>query len=157
MRSYEGGGVVKARVDSARTSFTQHVRLSLALLGLALAVLVMFVPGSHALTAATPFELEGNVTTDHAGPGVPDDWDRVFANSGGSWVARAFIGASQEAAANDTTYFIGGGSKDIYDIPSWNWTAHSAPDKDEITDAMAAAYVNPGDGHTIVYFGADRY
>src|ERR1700720_3676044 len=22
---------------------------------------------------------------------------------------------------------------------------------------MGAAYVNPGDGHTIVYFGADRY
>ena len=39
---------MKARVDSARTSLKHHVRLSLALVGLALAVLVIFVPGSGA-------------------------------------------------------------------------------------------------------------
>jgi uncharacterized repeat protein (TIGR01451 family) len=147
---------VKARVDSARSTLNQHVRLSLALVGLALAVLVMFVPGSRALiTPSSPFELDGNVTSTTA-----DDWDRVFANSGGSWFSRTFIGASQEAPANDTTYFTGGGSKDTNDIPQWSWTptpTPSAPDKDEITDAMAAAYLDSSDNHTLVYFGADRY
>jgi hypothetical protein len=148
---------VKARVESARSSIKQHVRLSLALAGLALAVLVMFVPGSHAVSTSTPFELDGNVVTDHGSPGLPDDWDRVFANSGGGWFARTFVDAGAEAAANDKTYFTGGGSKDGSDIPSWRWDAGGAPDKDEITDAMAATYVDSSDGHTILYFGADRF
>ena len=151
---------MKARVESARTTLSQHVRLSLALIGLAVAVLVLFVPGSHAVSASTPFELDGNVTTDHASAGLPDDWDRVFANSGGSYFSHVFIGGNVEAPGNDQTYFTGGGSKDTHDFSDWNWTptpTPSAPDKNEITDAMAAAYVDSSDGHTILYFGADRY
>jgi hypothetical protein len=151
---------VKARVDSARSTLNQHVRLSLALVGLALAVLVILVPGSGAVSTGTPFELDGNVTTDHATPGLPDDWDRVFANTGGSWFSRVFIGGNVEAPANDGTYFTGGGSKDNNDINQWQWTPTpnpAAPDKDEITDAMGAGYIDSSDGHTIMYFGADRY
>ena len=40
---------MKARVESARSTLNQHVRLSIALLGLALTVLVLFVPGSGAI------------------------------------------------------------------------------------------------------------
>ena len=35
---------MKARVESARSSLNQHVRLTLALFGLALVALVIFVP-----------------------------------------------------------------------------------------------------------------
>src|SRR3954447_23540754 len=97
-------------------------------------VLVMFVPGSSAVELNNPFELDGNATTNHGTPGPPDDWDRVFANSGGSWFSRVFIAASAEAPANDQTYYTGGGSKDDHDIPDWQYTATanpSAPDKDE--------------------------
>ena len=66
-----------------------------------------------------------------------------------------FAGAATETAANDSTYFTGGGSKDENDIPSWAITTNSVPDKDELLDAYAAVYEKDGD--TWVYFGADRF
>ena len=59
---------MKARVESARSTLNQHVRLSLALLGLALAVLVIFVPGSGAVLTGSTFEgNDGNMTIQTAG------------------------------------------------------------------------------------------
>src|SRR5439155_2696702 len=77
-QTYIGGGVVKARVESARSTINQHVRLSLALLGLAVAVLVIFVSGSGAVIAPSTFEgNDGNMV--HTGSNT--DWDNV---SGGA-------------------------------------------------------------------------
>src|SRR5207245_8921894 len=55
----------------------------------------------------------------------------------------------------DTTYFTGGGSKDIHDVSSWAYNALGAQDKDEITHAFSAAYINAG--HLDLYFGMDRF
>ena len=94
------------------------------------------------------FELDGNAT-DGAAPG--DDW-----NSTNNADATVFIPGSKENAANDTTYFTSGGSKDVNDISQWNYTSNDiAPDKDQILDAYAAAYEQGGE--TFVYFGADRF
>src|SRR5436190_19932429 len=129
-------------------------------------VLVLFVPGSGAVELNNPFELDGNALVDHSGPGLPDDWSRVYdpaTYGAGGYFSSAFIGADHEAPANDQTYFTGGNSKDVRDITQWQWTPTpnpAAPDKDEITDAFGAVYVvpsGPDAGHTVMYFGADRY
>lgn len=96
------------------------------------------------------FELDGNATNNTSVTG--DDWSNLHAGGG---TADDFTGIVSDAEADDTTYFTGGGSKDIYDIGSWAYNDLSAPDKDEITNAYAAAYHDDGD--LVIYFGADRF
>ena len=56
-----------------------------------------------------------------------------------------------------------GGSKDDLDISQWLWNPGEPLDKDDITNAYAAAYTNTTDtgnnnvGDLIVYFGLDRF
>ncbi|TMK83105.1 MAG: DUF11 domain-containing protein [Actinobacteria bacterium] len=94
---------------------------------------------------ATQFELDGNaVSNGH------DDWQNVLAGTGGD-----FNHSFMTDENNDTTYFTGGGSKDGHDVSDWKYNALGAQDKDEITNAYSAAYINAG--HLDLYFGADRY
>jgi hypothetical protein len=79
-----------------------------------------------------------------------DDWDMVN-NNAGSPVART--GVIEDPAPNQSTFT--GGRKDIQDISEWKHKAGSVPDKDDITNAYAAAYEENGD--LIIYFGADRF
>lgn len=115
------------------------------------------------------FELDSNATVN--GPG--DDW----ANSAGtaSGLARAVATSAPELGQCSvsgwpfvvcdpagTTVFTTGGSKDTNDVKQWRSTSGSVPDKDDITNAYAAAYrVNTsGSGpqpHTWIFFGADRF
>src|SRR6266542_6272227 len=76
------------------------------------------------------FELDGNAITNHSGTGLPDDWDRINPGPGSHAAVSSFIGDPQS-----TTIFTGGGSKDVQDISSWQYTSGSVPDKDEINDA----------------------
>lgn len=97
------------------------------------------------------FELEGDAVDDPAVAG--NDWSTVNAGGGGSTVARTGVLTDP----GNTTIFTGGGSKDPIDISSWNWKDDTGglPDKDNITNAYAAAYnVN---GELLIYFGADRF
>ncbi|HUQ77911.1 MAG TPA: hypothetical protein VM427_03420 [Patescibacteria group bacterium] len=96
------------------------------------------------------FELDGNAL-DQAPPEPDDDWDSL-----NHALDSIFIPSSVEKDGVDTTYFTGGGSKDVNDISQWKYSANDvAPDKDEILDAFAAVYEKDGD--TFVYFGADRF
>ena len=103
------------------------------------------------------FELDGNVaaSADLAG----DDWDTLFPlPGGGSAHMKSFIDDGTLDLANppaDSTYFTGGGSKDVNDIDEWKYNALGAPDKAEITNAYAAAYTEGSS--TYVYFGLDRF
>ena len=90
------------------------------------------------------FEVDGNAVDDGAVLG--DDWDTP---PGGI----AFTGILDDVAP--MTIFWRGGSKDIRDIPNWHYKDGSVPDKDDLTNAYAAAYEDNGD--LIVYFGADRF
>ena len=118
-----------------------------------LAVMVLLV--AVALNASTAravhddgvFELEGNLV-DNAAAG--DDWVTL---QGGGGSSTAFTGVLNDRVG-DTTYFNGGGSKDIYDIPSWGSNGNSAPPKDEITNTYAASYTVGT--HHVIYFGVDR-
>jgi hypothetical protein len=118
--------------------------LFVALLG---AMSLVSVPVVLAVHDIGVFELEGDAL-ESAAPG--DDWSTV--NFGGG-TALARTGVAADPAP--LSIFTGGGSKDPLDISSWRHKDGSVPDKDDITNAYAAAYDVGGD--LVVYFGADRY
>ena len=129
--------------DSAGHGFPFSVRALTVMV--VTAVIVAFSGLSAMALPATQFELDGNaVTNGH------DDWSNVLAGTGGD-----FNHSSMSDATNDSTYFTGGGSKDGHDLSDWAYNNLGAQDKDEITNAYSAAYIN--NGHLDLYFGADRY
>jgi hypothetical protein len=118
-----------------------------------LAVLLAFVtlPAS-ATDELGLFELEGDaVDAGGLNSPPPADWNTVNLGNGGGAGART--GVLADPAPN--SIFTGGGSKDHIDISSWKHKAGSVPDKDNITNAYAAAYIVNGD--LVIYFGADRF
>src|SRR5688572_9993326 len=134
-------------------AMSARTRRSLTLLWTAL---FLFSLGLQSVQLATPapalaahnenlFELDGNAVDDPANE-PDDDW-----NSRNHSLDDFFVGAESESADKDTTYFTGGGSKDENDVPAWEITDNSVPDKDELLDAYAAVYVDE-DGDTWVYF-----
>jgi hypothetical protein len=127
-----------------------HARRSARIQVIALASMISLssVPLLQAVHDLGVFELEGDAADDPGTPG--DDWSTVNAG-GGTPFARTGV-LSDPAPAS---IFTGGGSKDPIDIPSWKFKDGSVPDKDNITNAYAAAYtVN---GELLIYFGADRF
>jgi uncharacterized repeat protein (TIGR01451 family) len=119
---------------------------------------------------ATPFQLDGNVTTEATVPAT-HDWDQVFADAGspsavpgrGSFsngaTSQALAGAFINDRVNTTSddIFQGGGSKDTLGIQNWLFTGSKPQGKDDITHAYAAAYIDPSNGHLILYAGLDRF
>lgn len=128
-----------------------HSRFSPWLTSLCLAVGLL--AGGPALAAA-PFQLDGNaVTADGSGyPG--DDWDKVNVLGGHS--ALAETGLIIDDPEPIQAQFTGGGSKDQQDIPNWKWRTGSPPDKDDLSHAYAAAYLDDNQ-HFILTFGMDRF
>src|SRR5262252_1919218 len=122
------------------------------------------------------FEIDGNAVDNTPGSGAgvspalnpaPDDWANIFKSLGsapgnttgaGSFdhaVARTFVA---DPATTDNTFFVGGGSKDVNDINQWQHTTTDvAPDKDDLTNAYAAGYIDPANNHGYLYFGSDRF
>src|SRR5262249_32945528 len=111
------------------------------------------------------FELDGNVTTTTA-----HDWDQVFADAGSPAVSGTFTqGPTSSALAgsfitdkvnsNTDDIFQGGGSKDTNGIQqgAWLFTGSKPQGKDDITHAYAAAYIDPTNGHQLLYAGLDRF
>ncbi len=91
------------------------------------------------------FELDGDATTHDFTPPAADWQDYTVTGPGQTGILPA-SGALQ---------FIGGGSKDIYDVNQWSYTSKSSPPKDFITNAYAkAASIN---GDLVVFAGMDRY
>jgi hypothetical protein len=106
------------------------------------------------------FELDSNAVQDGANVGLPNDWAKLY-SGGGS--AETFTGilcdrSGQGCLPEVADTIFDGGKKDIQDISRWSWKqASGLPDKDDITNAYAAAFVDPVTGRLIIYFGADRY
>lgn len=93
------------------------------------------------------FELDANVI-DEAAAG--DDWSNIFADTDSAFTDTGIV-----TDPSPQSIFTGGGSKDDLDIPDWKHKDGNVPDKDDITNAYAAAYTLGGD--TYVYFGLDRF
>jgi hypothetical protein len=116
------------------------------------AAVVGLVGASFAIPAAAVhdvglFELDANVI-DQAAAG--DDWSNIFAGTDSAFTDTGIV-----ADPAPQTIFTGGGSKDDLDIPQWKHKNGSVPDKDDITNAYAAAYTSGGD--TYIYFGLDWF
>lgn len=98
------------------------------------------------------FELDAN-PQDPTPAVAPDDWETLYNNgdnNGGSPIKFSHI--LSDPAPNS---IFNGGKKDIQDINQWSWGNGSVPDKDNLTNAYAAAYSDNGD--LLLYFGADRF
>jgi uncharacterized repeat protein (TIGR01451 family) len=127
-----------------------------SLLGILVSALLLglFVVPAQAVHDLGLFELDRNAED---GAAAGDDWDTL---PGGS---DDFSGILPDIGAGGGTQFQGGGSKDDLDITSWLWKAGEPLDKDDITNAYAAAYTNTVDtgnnniGDLIIYFGLDRF
>ncbi|MBI3913840.1 MAG: prealbumin-like fold domain-containing protein [Chloroflexi bacterium] len=128
------------------TSFHKLLR-SILLAGLAMSLSAGVALAVHELGL---FELDGNAIKNTA-----TDWQNVYNGTSGA-LATAFVSSATEAPATDTSYYTGGGSKDVNDINQWQFTTTDvAPDKDQITNAYAAAYSQ--NNNLYLYFGADRF
>jgi hypothetical protein len=129
------------------------------------------LPLLAALMAGSAWAVDnlGLFELDHNGPfkadaadnglgGGGDDWQNI---ADGTHSAIAVTmgttgGIINDVKGNNDDVFTGGGTKDDNDLNLWKHkTAKATPDKDNITNAYAAAYQNGGD--TIIYFGADRF
>jgi len=119
------------------------------------------------------FELEGNTREEGTRPGT--DWGALYAGATPANLI-TFTGITADPAP--ASVYWKGGSKDIEDVTEWWHRDGSVPDKDDITNAYAAAYTNPTDvcvtggtpgacaqgqtpvhraGDLIIYFGLDRF
>jgi hypothetical protein len=107
------------------------------------------------------FELDGNaVNSASAG----EDWNLVVPTDHSAWNIVATFVNDGAAPPVDASYFTGGGSKDLNDVPDWRHTTGDvAPEKNEITHAFAVAYRSAHDtgktdvGDLLFYFGLDRF
>jgi hypothetical protein len=137
----ELGRSVYRRLAGAR------VLVGLGILGLTMAVVL----ANHInVDDEDIFELDGNPQDATPTP-AGEDWTRYFPGGlpGGNAVAKTFL-----AETGNVTIFTQGGSKDVNGITQWRHTNGSVPDKDDIQNAFAAAYIV--DGELLIYFGADR-
>jgi hypothetical protein len=109
------------------------------------------------------FELDKNVLDDTNVLG--DDWSNIDAGTDS-----AFRDTGIHADPSPNSIFTGGGSKDYLGINNdppadawsdgpWKYKNGNVPDKDDITNAYAAAYRKDEGGvsHTFIYFGMDRF
>jgi len=116
------------------------------------------------VSATTPLELDGNVTT-----ASTHDWDQVFADAGSPAASGTFSKGATSAAlaggfftdkvnSNTDDIFTGGGSKDTLGIQSGKWlfTGSKPQGKNDITHAYAGAYLD-SNNHLILYAGMDRF
>ena len=115
-----------------------------------MAVVVAFTLTTQAFAGVANnglFELDAN-PQDPTPAVAPDDW-ATPPNAGG---ALKFTGIVADPAPQS---IFDGGKKDIQNINQWSWKDGSVPDKDNLTNAYAAAYSDNGD--LLLYFGADRF
>src|SRR5262247_1675843 len=131
----------------------KHIRTLQVVLGaVVIGVLFLWVRTS-ALPTPTQFELDGNALVDSP---PADDWANTVPTKTAS--SEALTSTFIADGSGNATIFTTGGSKDINDMSQWQWKDQlgGLPDKDNITNAYAAAYT-AANGDLIIYFGADRF
>jgi hypothetical protein len=139
--------ITTGRASFAHLARTHRFRVAVGVAVVGLVGASLAIPAEAAPDDNGLFELDANVE-DQAPPG--DDWSNIFNNTDSAFVDTGIV-----ADPAPQTIFTGGGSKDDLDIPQWKHKNGSVPDKDDITNAYAAAYTLGGD--TFVYFGMDRF
>lgn len=146
MKRFKVGGNNTSDVARRRRRRGRHTHFAAGAVVVGIVGALLALPAS-AVHDEGLFELDGNVL-DQATPG--DDWSNIFAGTDSAFTDTGIV-----ADPAPQSIFTGGGSKDDLDIPGWKHKNGSVPDKDDITNAYAAAYTSGGD--TFVYFGLDRF
>lgn len=119
-------------------------------------ILSVFASPTWAVHDLGTFELEGNVIDDAVDG---DDWENVYHGTSSANVTTDPDGNGILEDPAPKSIFTGG-RKDIQDIPDWSHKDGAVPDKDDLTNAYAAAYGvdnDEGGKDLVIYFGADRY
>jgi len=122
----------------------------------------MTIAPAYAVHDDDIFELDRNISDSNGTGDSPDDWNTVNLPLSSSSGGHSFVHTGVIADPNGLgpTSLAGGGSKDDLDISKWKWSNdEGVPDKDNMTNAYAAAYSVPVSGepnHLVVYFGSDR-
>ena len=146
--------------DSSRRRWTVLLPLIATLaLGLVYIAGAQAVHDGSAAAGVQPYLFELDRNAQDSAAGGADDWNTPPRPTGSAAVFTGIL--TDNAGAGDQ--FQAGGSKDDLDIDQWLWKAGEPLDKDDITNAYAAGYVNTVDtgsnniGDFIVYFGLDRF
>lgn len=117
---------------------------------LALSFFLAFQLPAYALHDG-PLELDGN-----AGNNGKDDWQNVANGTSSAYATTNGVIADTFTPASMDNVLAGGQTKDDKDLDKWKYkSAKPSPDKNNITNAFAAAYNHNGD--LVIYFGADRF
>src|SRR5262245_8998310 len=121
--------------------------LALLLTGMMVAPAGIFAQG-----IGSQFELDGNIT--NAPPGLPDDWQTLFAGGGGAAVFTGIVADPVNSTSDDT---FTGGSHIEQQISDWMWTYSKANDKTDINNVAVAMYTTNvvGQAATNLFFMAD--
>jgi hypothetical protein len=128
-----------------------HLQSRITLIFVVGTALAFLFFGMAPADADPPFELDGNATSNNF-PG--DDWD-VVNSGGGNPLART--GLIADRPEPPFAIFTGGGAKDEKDVPFWRHRSGAPPAKDDLTNAYAAGYENPDNGHLVIIYGMDRF
>ena len=132
------------------------------LVSFCLAMVLLAVTPLYAVDNLGLFELDYDGddvadVADNGNGGDGDDWENIWDGSDSSLANTGIIDDTPSTGNNDNV-LTGGGTKDDIDFPSWKWkTAKPTPDKNNITNAYAAAYQDLVTDDLIIYFGADRF
>jgi hypothetical protein len=140
------------------------------MLGIVICLCLTALPAMAQTPVEDLFELDGNLIDEtligDADDSLPDDWGEGDGsgstgyvagpsvdgnNPGGDAGVSAFINDPNGDTGTDNI-FTGGGSKDDLPINGWKWTQGTPPDKDDLLQVGAAAYVQ-GDELLIYDFG----
>ncbi|GGK84903.1 prealbumin-like fold domain-containing protein [Amphritea balenae] len=164
-------------------TFSSFFKLTSFIMGSVFAAALVIMMTVAAVDSLGVFELDGDATDLASGTGsAGDDWSSLYIDCpegnvrdnppgddcppGLSSVFTGIINDENPSPVDgtpDSSIFWKGGSKDIHDVPDWWFKAGSTPDKDQITNAYAAAYsLTSGNGihqvgDLIVNFGLDRF
>ena len=153
-----------------------RMRVGSVLVSLGLVMVMMAVMSTAAFAIHDlKFQLDGNTRVD-SGTSQPFDWESFFNASGtGGTIGKSvnlpnatrpdFIASGFAVSGgkpgdfylpDETTFSTG--SKDTLNI-NGGWQcgkSNNVGDKVDILNAYSAVYVNPGNGHTILYFGVEK-
>lgn len=110
-----------------------------------ISLVYLFINVIYCSLSSVNFELDGDATST-----LLEDWDTLYLGGG---TANSYSGVKTDPSP--FSIFRTGGSKDTNDIPQWMNHDSSVPDKDDITNAYAAAYVQ--NNTVYILFGADRF
>jgi hypothetical protein len=140
----------------ARRARSRGGRGSIAIFG-AVSLLLVGALSALAVHTAGAFELDANAVA--VVPNPPDDWDLVHDGLDSALVSEFVVDPFEGGVSPDFDDVFAQNSKDTLDITDWSWKAAESEDKNDITNAYAAAYfATAGEdaGDLILYFGVDR-